>query len=279
MMFESVMFGLTIGAILYLVSIGFAITFGTMRIINFAHGSIYALAVYFFMTSLPFIGKNFILSMIVAVALVIPLSYLLERYINRHLYGESVHYALVATYGVLFATTDLIKWVWGTTPWLIAVPTRVSFQLFNINFSLYRLIIIFVAVLIFIGLNLFFKKTVAGKVIVAALDDSTGVRCLGIDQFKYFSLVFMIGSALAGIGGILYSPIVAAEPYMGFKFVLLAFAVTIVGGMGNLTGAFISAFSLGMVIAMTARVWPRLSEMMVFVVMAVVLLVRKEEYE
>ncbi|KKM10816.1 amino acid ABC transporter permease [Clostridiales bacterium PH28_bin88] len=278
-MIESIMFGLTIGAILYLVSIGFAITFGTMRIINFAHGSIYALAVYFFMTFLPFVKNSFILALIVGVALVIPLSYLVERFIIRHLYGESVHYALVATYGVLFATTDLIKWIWGTTPYLIAVPTRVSLQVFGFSFALYRVIIIAVAAVVFLGLNLFFKKTIAGKVITAALDDSTGVRCLGIDQSKYFSLVFMIGSALAGLGGILYSPIAAAEPYIGFKFVLLAFAVTIVGGMGNLTGAFVSAFSLGMVIAMTARVYPRLSEMMVFAVMAVVLLVRKEEYE
>lgn len=278
-MFESIMFGLTIGAILYLVSIGFAITFGTMKIINFAHGSIYALAVYFFMTMLPFVRNNFILAMIVAVAMVIPISYLIERYIIRHLYGESVHYALVATYGVLFATTDLLKWIWGTSPYLISMPTRASVMIFGLSFSVYRLIIIIVAVVIFLALKLFFKKTIAGKVITAALDDSTGVRCLGIDQAKYFSLVFMIGSALAGVGGILYSPIAAAEPYIGFKFVLLAFAVTIVGGMGNLQGAFVSAFSLGMVIAMTARVYPRLSEMMVFVVMAAVLLIRKEEYE
>jgi len=273
------MFGLTIGAILYLVSIGFAITFGTMKVINFAHGSIYALAVYFFMTSLPYVKNNFVVSLLIGIALVIPLSYLIEKYIIRYLYGESVHYAIIATYGVLFSTTDTIKWIWGTNPWPIIVPTRASIQLFDVTVPLYRIIIIGAAVAIFIALHLFFKKTIAGKVIVAALDDSIGVRCLGIDQFKYFSLVFVIGSALAGVGGILYSPIAAAEPYMGFRFVLLAFAVTLVGGMGNLTGAFISAFSLGMLIAMTARVLPRLSEMMVFVVMAVVLLLRKEEYE
>lgn len=276
-MLESVMFGLTIGAILYLVSVGFAITFGTMRVINFAHGSIYALAVYFAMTSLRHIN-SFVAALLVGVLLIVPISYLVERFIIRHLYGESAHYTIIATYGVLFATTDLIKWIWGTTPWLISVPTRISFELFGVTLPLYRIIIIVLAVVIFLGLHLFFKKTIAGKVIVAALDDNTGVRCLGIDPFKYFSLVFLIGSALAGVGGILYSPIVAAEPYMGFRFVLLAFAVTIVGGMGNLTGAFYSAFSLGLVIAMTARVWPRLAEMMVFAVMAVILLLRKEEY-
>ncbi len=275
-MIESIMFGLTIGAILYLVSIGFAITFGTMRIINFAHGSIYALSVYLFMMVLPYV-QNFVLALVISVVLIIPLSYLIERYIIRPLYGDAVHYALVATYGVLFATTDLIKWIWGTNPKLISVPTKVTLQIFDVDFPLYRLIIIIVAIAVFFALNLFFRKTIAGKVIVAALDDSTGVRCLGIDQYRYFSLVFIIGSVLAAVGGIIYSPIVSAEPYMGFKFVLLAFAVTIVGGMGNLTGAFYSAFGLGMVIAMTARVWPRLSEMMVFVVMAAVLLIRKEK--
>lgn len=278
-MLESIFFGLTFGSILYLVSVGFAITFGTMRIINFAHGSIYALGVYFFMTIMPYLGNNFVVAMIVAVILVIPLSYLIERYIIRYLYGEAIHYALIATYGVLFATTDLIKWIWGTRPHHIPAPTRISLEILEISFPLYRLIIIAVAIAIFIGLNIFFKKTVAGKVIVASLDDSTGVRCLGINQFKYFSLVFMIGSALAAVGGILYSPIAAAEPYMGFRFVLLAFAVTMVGGMGNLKGAFYSAFSLGLLVALTARVWPRISEMMIFVVMALVLILRKEDYD
>jgi branched-chain amino acid transport system permease protein len=276
-MIESILFGLTIGSILYLVSIGFAITFGTMRIINFAHGSIYALSVYFFMSVLPIVQENFILALLIAAVMVIPISYMIERFIIRNLYGESVHYALVATYGVLFATSDIIKWIWGTSPYLIAVPTRITYQLFDYDVSLYRTIIIFMALAIFIALNIFFKKTVTGKVINAALDDSDGVRCLGINQFKYFSMVFIIGSVLAGVGGILYSPIAAAEPYMGFKFVLLAFAVTLVGGMGNIKGAYYSALTLGMVIAMTARVWPRLSEMMVFVVMAIVLLIRKEE--
>ena len=276
-MIESLLFGFTIGSILYLVSIGFAITFGTMRIINFAHGSIYAFSVYFFMSAMTIV-QNFIVALLVAIVMIIPISYLIERFIIRRLYGESVHYALVATYGVLFATSDIIKWIWGTSPYLVAVPTRVSFELFDINVPLYRVMIIIAAFIIFIALDLFFKKTLSGKVITAALDDSDGVRCLGINQFKYFSLVFIIGSILAGVGGILYSPIASAEPYMGFKFVLFAFAVTLVGGMGNIKGAYYSAITLGMVIAMTARVWPRLSEMMVFVVMAIVLLIRKEEW-
>ena len=277
-MLEYIFFGLTFGSILYLVSVGFAITFGTLRIINFAHGSIYVLGVYFFMTVRPYLGNNFILAMIIAVLLVIPLSYLVERYIIRYLYGEAIHYALIATYGVLFATTDLIKWIWGTRPYHIPSPTRITLTLFDINLPLYRVIIIAVAIAIFIGLNIFFKKTISGKVIVAALDDSTGVSCLGINQFKYFSLVFMIGSALAAMGGILYSPIAAAEPYMGFRFVLLAFAVTMIGGMGNLKGAFISSFSLGLLVAMTSQIWPRISEMMIFVVMAIVLIIRKEDF-
>jgi branched-subunit amino acid ABC-type transport system permease component len=113
-----------------------------------------------------------------------------------------------------------------------------------------------------------------GKIVVAALEDKDGVRCLGVRVDKYFSIMFILGSALAALGGVLYAPISAVHPYMGLSVLLLAFAVVIVGGMGNLRGTFISAFSLGMVMAITARYWSQGAETMVFIVMAVVLFFR-----
>jgi branched-chain amino acid transport system permease protein len=101
-----------------------------------------------------------------------------------------------------------------------------------------------------------------------------GVRCLGLDVNKYFSIVFIIGTCLAVVGGVLYAPITAADPYMGYDILLMAFAVVIVGGMGSLNGTFVAAFGLGMVIAITGRYWSQAADTMVFVVMAIVLILR-----
>lgn len=112
---------------------------------------------------------------------------------------------------------------------------------------------------------------------MAALEDSDGVRCLGINVDKYFNIVFVMGSILAVLGGILYAPISTADPYMGFHILLLAFAVVIVGGMGNLTGTFWAAMIMGMVMAITGRFWSQASHAMVFVFMALVLIFRPIE--
>lgn len=276
-MIESIIFGLTIGSIFYCFSVGLTITFGTMKIINFAHGGIYALAVYFFLFFMNLVNGNFILALALAVASTIPLGYLVERYIVRSLYGESIDYAVIATYGVLLIMIDFIKMNWGTIPLSIGVPIRTSVQLIGVTVPVYRLLVILVAILVFIGLNIFFKYTMAGKVITAALDDSDGTRSLGIRKSKYFSLVFIIGSVLAALGGVLYGPFSAADPYMGYFYLSLAFAVVIVGKMGNIKGTFYSSFIMGLVVAISARFVPRLAFMMVFLVMALVLVIRRTD--
>lgn len=133
------------------------------------------------------------------------------------------------------------------------------------------------AIVIFFVLRIFFKRTLVGRIVMAALEDSDGVRCLGINVDKYFNIVFVMGSILAVLGGILYAPISTADPYMGFHILLLAFAVVIVGGMGNLTGTFWAAMIMGMVMAITGRFWSQASHAMVFVFMALVLIFRPIE--
>ena len=106
--------------------------------------------------------------------------------------------------------------------------------------------------LIFIALSVFFKKSIIGKIEIAELADLETGLCLGIDINKYFAIVFILGSALASLGGILYGPISTVHPYMGFRIVTLCFAVVIVGGMGNLRGTAVASYALGMVMAVTA---------------------------
>jgi branched-subunit amino acid ABC-type transport system permease component len=269
-MLETILYGFTIGAILYFFSIGLSLTFGTMHIINFAHGMVYALGVYVFIACLKIVD-SFILSLLFAVLALLPVAWLIERFIIRRLYGASLDYAMIATYALLLMGTDLIKLVWGGTPQPVSDPIGRTMEVFSLQMPVYRFVIVCSAVALFGALRTFFNRSVIGRIVVAALEDPDGVRCLGLDVNRYFSIVFVLGSILAVLGGILYAPVATAEPYMGFHILLLAFAVVIVGGMGNLTGTFWAAISLGLVIAITGRYYSSAAETMVFVVMAVVL--------
>jgi branched-chain amino acid transport system permease protein len=273
-MLLTIFYGFSIGAILYFISIGLSLTFGTMRVINFAHTLTYSIGVYVLITCIPWTKGNFIPAAIIAILAVIPISYVIERYVIRRLYGESLDYTFIATFAITLVGVDTIKWVWGVNPLPLSPPLGTYIEFWGMTFPVYRMIIFGIAIVLFLGLEIFFKRTIMGKIVVAALEDKDGVRCLGVRVDKYFSIMFILGSALAALGGVLYAPISAVHPYMGLSVLLLAFAVVIVGGMGNLRGTFISAFSLGMVMAVTARYWSQGAETMVFIVMAVVLFFR-----
>ncbi len=273
-MLLTIFYGFSIGAILYFISIGLSLTFGTMRVVNFAHTLTYSIGVYVLITCIPWMKGNFIPAAIIAILAVIPISYVIERYVIRRLYGESLDYTFIATFAITLMGVDSIKWVWGVNPLPLSAPLGTYIDFWGMTFPVYRIIIFAIAIVLFFALELFFRKTILGKIVVAALEDKDGVRCLGVRVDKYFAIMFILGSALAALGGVLYAPISAVHPYMGLSVLLLAFAVVIVGGMGNLRGTFISAFSLGMVMAITARYWSQGAETMVFIVMAIVLIFR-----
>ncbi len=276
-MINTIAYGLTIGGILYIISIGLSLTFGTMRIVNFAHGLVYTIGAYLLVTMLPIARNNFVVGALIAVVAVIPISYVIERFVIRKLYGVSIDYAIIATYAVVLIGVDLIKWIWGAAPIPLSDPVGVDVTLGAVTLPLYRMIIIILALVLFGALSVFFKKTMVGKIVVAALEDKDAVRSLGINVDKYFAIVFVIGSCLAALGGVLYAPITSVHPYMGMMVLLIAFAVVLVGGLGNIRGTFVSAFVLGLVMAITGRYWGPAAETMVFVVMGIVLIFKPIE--
>ncbi len=276
-MISTIAYGLTIGGILYIISIGLSLTFGTMRIVNFAHALIYTLGAYLLIAALPHLGGHFVSATVVAVLAAAPLAYIIERFVIRRLYGSSIDYAIIATYAVLLIGVDAIKWIWGATPIPLSDPVNKYISIFDVSLPVYRLIIIGLSFLVFVALELFFRRTMVGKIVIAGLEDKEAVTSLGINVDKYFCLVFVIGSCLAALGGVLYSPITTIHPYMGFQVLLLSFAVVLVGGLGSLRGTFIAAFVLGMVMAVTGRFWGPATETMVFVVMAIVLIIKPIE--
>ncbi len=276
-MINTIAYGLTIGAILYIISIGLSLTFGTMRIVNFAHGFVYTIGAYLLISSLPFVRNNFFLGAVIAVLAVIPISYVVERFVIRKLYGVSIDYAIIATYAVALIGIDLTKWIWGASPIPLSDPIGRDISIFSVTLPMYRVLIVALSLVIFGALTVFFKKTIIGKIVIASLEDKDAVKSLGIKVDKYFSIVFIIGSCLAALGGVLYAPITSVHPYMGMMVLLISFAVVLVGGLGNIKGTFVSAFVLGMVMAITGRFWGPAAETMVFVVMGIVLIFKPVE--
>lgn len=277
-MIGTIAYGLTIGGILYIISIGLSLTFGTMRIVNFAHAVVYTLGAYVLVTLLPMVGGAFVPAAVLAVLAMVPLAWAIERFIIRRLYGaQSIDYAIIATYAVLLIGVDVVKWLWGATPIPLSDPLGMSVTVLGVDLPVYRLLIIALAIAIYFGMEAFLRRTIVGKIVVAGLEDREAASSLGINVDKYFSIVFLLGSALAALGGVLYAPVTSVHPYMGFQVLLLCFAVVLVGGLGNLRGTFVAAFVLGLVIAVTGRFWGPAAETMVFVVMAVVLMIKPVE--
>ncbi len=246
-----------------------------MGIVNFAHGLIYAVGAYAVYSVANMMGAGFVVGLLAAIAVSIPLSYIIERFVIRRLYGQSIDYAIIATYAILLIGADSLKWLYGASPLPIIDPIGALWTFGSLSMPVYRLVIIGSSILIFIALHLFFKKTLVGKIVVAGLQDREAVRSLGIRVENHFAVVFIIGSALAALGGVLYAPLSTLDPYMGFQILILCFAVVIVGGMGNLKGTAVAAYSLGMVHSLTAAyIASSASDAMVYVVMAAVLIFR-----
>lgn len=273
-MVYTIMYGFTLGAILYFISIGLSITFGTIRVANFAHSIMYTIGVYLAYTFATYVKLGFILSAVLAILAIIPLSLIIERFVIRRLYGESLDYAFIATYAIALIGVDIVKWIWGVQALPLSDPVGKNIDFLGYIFPVYRIIIVALAIMLFMGIQFFVKKTPIGKIIVAALEDTDQVRCLGINIDKYFTFMFILGSALAALGGILYAPITSIHPYMGITFLLTCFACVIIGGLGNLKGTFYAAFILGMAISITARFWSQGSGIVVFIIMAIVLIFR-----
>ena len=277
-MMEVLFYGLTVGGILYLVSIGLSLTFGIMKIVNFAHALVYALGPYILVSYiLRSSGASYVLGSLLGILFVIPIGYAVERFVIRKLYGASIDLAIIATYALLLIGVDVIKFLWGATPIPVSDPLKSYFTLLHAQLPLYRILVVFSAVFVHFIVLLFFRKTMVGRIVIAALEDEDGVRSLGISVGKYFSIVFVLGCCLAALGGVLYAPITAVQPYMGLSILLLSFAVVMVGGMGNLAGTFYASLFMGLIMSVTGRIWGPVADTVPFVIMALVIAFRRRK--
>ncbi len=267
--------GLVLGGIVVLLAIGLTLIFGLMTVVNFAHGSLYMLGAYlgFFLLGLT---GNFWLSLVIAPVMVFVLGLVIERLLVRPLYGRSVDDPLLLTFGLSLVVVEGVRIVWGKIGVTLDPPRALAgaVDLGFMTFPRYRLFVIVITVIVLVALWLFLERTNVGLIIRAGSRDPLMVRALGLDLGRVWLLVFGIGAGLAGLAGILAAPMRPVYPEMGITMVIESFVVVVVGGMGSLLGAVVAGILIGEVVSLTTFFAPKLSEIMVFVVMAVVLLVR-----
>lgn len=272
--------GLVNGAFYALLSLGLAVIFGMLRIVNFAHGALYMLGAFTAFALGQMFGLGFWPSLILAPIIVGSIGMAVERGLLARLYGLDHSYNLLLTFGITLLTQDLVKQVMlskfavSSAPY---TPPEVLSGVVNLGFVVfpkYRLFVIALSLVICLLTWFVIEKTRVGAIIRASTENPTVTRAFGIDVSKWVTGVFGVGVGLAGLAGVLAAPIYSVEPYMGAELIITTFAVVVIGGMGSILGSIIMGFAVGVLAAIGAAIYPPIANTLVFILMAVVLLVR-----
>lgn len=266
--------GLTYGMLLFMISVGLSVIFGLMGIVNLAHGVFFVLGAYIALSVLD-MGANFLIALVVSMLLMAIFGVVIERLLLFGSYGNELSQVLL-TFGLAFILADIIKMIWGNRLQTLPTPPALDFSvtLGSVTFPTYRLVVVLVGCLLAVLLWYLETRTRIGAIIRAGVDDREMVSALGINVTLVFAGVFAFGAALAGLGGVLGGPILGMFPDMGFEILVLSLIVVVLGGLGTWKGAFVGGILVGMVEIFGQAYFPSLSLVIVFLLMAVVLLIR-----
>ena len=265
-----------LGGLLFLLSSGFSLIFGLMRIPNLMHGSFFMLGAYLGVTLLAR-GVNFWLAALASAAAMALIGGLIERFLLRRLEGQVLPQVLL-TLGFAFIIADVCLMLWTGDPWQPATPDhlRGAVQVAGLYFPLYRLVIVLVAVAIAVGLWLLVDWTRLGAMIRAGVDDAPIARVVGIRVSQLFTLVFALGAALAAFGGVMSAPYLSVYPGLDFEMLPLALIVVILGGVGSLLGALVGSFVIGFLYNFGTALLPDLAYVILFLPMVLILVLRPQ---
>jgi len=265
---------LALGGLLFLLASGFSLIFGLMRIANLTHGALFMLGAYVGVSVLKVV-PNLWFAALASGAVIAVFGGLLERLILRRLAGNSLGQVLV-TLGFAFIIADLCLMVWGGDPIPVQTPEflRPPLIIGGVAFPTYRLAVILIAVLTALGLYLLMERTRLGAMIRAGVDDMQMARAVGIPVSRLFTIVFCLGAALAGAGGVIGGPILSAYPGLDGEMLPLALIVVILGGVGSLVGAFVGSIIIGFVYTFGTALLPDLAYVILFLPMIFVIAFR-----
>lgn len=272
--------GLMEGMMLFLIASGLTLIFGITRIVNFAHGSFYMLGAFLAFQVMPYLMPGtiagFALSVLVAAVCVALLGLLFEVLVLRRIYGADDLLQLIITVALVLIIRDLVRAIWGRNDVTVPMPSDLSgaLQIGGLYFPVFQMAVFCVGLAVVILMIATIRFTRAGILLRAATDDRGMVALLGINQARIFTGVFTAGSFLAGLAGGLAAPFGNVNYLLDTTVIVMAFIVVVIGGLGNLYGALAAALAVGVMKGIGVLYFPRLSMILIFLIMAGVLVMR-----
>jgi branched-chain amino acid transport system permease protein len=276
LLFGQLLLGLINGAFYALLSLGLAVIFGMLNVINFTHGAQFMLGAFVAWALLNFLGLGYWWALLLAPLVVGAFGVLLERTMISRLYKLDHLYGLLLTFGVGLIVEGLVRNEFGSSglPYRIPPELTGSWDLGFMFMPVYRGWVVVVAIVMCLATWLVIEKTKIGSYLRAATENPALVQAFGINVPLMMTLTYGAGVALAAFAGVLAAPIYSVNPQMGANLIIIVFAVVVIGGMGSILGSVITGFALGIVEGLTKVFYPEASATVIFVVMAIVLLAR-----
>ena len=269
--------GLALGALLALISAGLTIIYGTLGVLNLAHGAMFMLGGYAGYVAFQATG-SYAIAVIAGALFLVVVGGLVELVVVRHFYNRPPEDQLLVTFGIGIVIVELVRLAFGSLSLTVPAPswaagvTSLGFMIY----PTYRIVVLAIAAAALAALYVVLYRTRLGMMVRAGIEDSGMVDMLGINIYRVFMLVFGIGAMAAGFAGIVNAPVVSLTPDMGDGILVQTFVVVVIGGVGSFPGAILGGLIAGEILSLTSMVDPSYSEVMLFVVMTLVLLLRPE---
>lgn len=272
--------GLALGAVLFIVASGMTLVFGTMRIINMAHGSFYMFGAYLLAVTFHRLDHNlasFGLAILLSAGIVAILGIFLEFFILRRLYSREHLLQLLATWALLLIFGDVALKIWGPSTVSGSAPSMLKSAVAmspNLSLPTYDVFLLLAALIIGLGLWFLLQRTATGRLLRAAVEDRELLESLGINVRMLYTKAFALGSFLAAVGGAFIAPQIAVGPGIDLSILVESFVVAVVGGLGSITGALAGAIIIGLAESFGTVFFPNYSETAIYFVMIVILIIR-----
>ena len=268
--------GLINGSFYALLSLGLAVIFGLLRVINFAHGAQYMLGAFTALLLLTVGGVNYWFALILAPVIVGLFGAVIERTMLSRLYKLDHLYGLLFTFGLALAIEGTFRYFYGASGKPYAPPSQLTGAV-NLGFMflpIYRGWVVVASLAVCIAVWLLIEKTKLGSYLRAATENPVLVQAFGVNVPLLLTLTYALGAGLAGFAGVLAAPVYQVSPLMGSNLIIIVFAVVVVGGMGSILGAIVTGYLLGVIEGLTKVFYPEASNIVIFVIMAIVLILR-----
>ena len=268
--------GLVNGAFYAILSLGLAVIFGLLGIVNFAHGALYMLGAFAAWIMLDKLGINYWLALVLAPLTVGGFGVVIERLFLKHLYKLDHLYGLLLTFGLALILEGIFRELYGVSGQSYPVPELLSGAT-NLGFMVlpnYRAWVVLVSLMVCLGTWYLIERTRLGAYLRAGTENAALLQAFGVNVPVMVMLTYGAGAALAALAGVLAAPIIQVNPLMGSNLIIVVFAVVVIGGMGSIMGSILTGLGLGVIEGLTRVFYPEASSIVVFVIMVLVLMVR-----